>query len=262
VVQEFGLDGRWRLGARSPTGTPLPPAVIPRRASLGDDARRMRIETLGLTRAPVIVIDDFMPDAPTLVDHAATHNAFSYASKFYPGMRMQAPRRYVERVLELLREPIARVFGNPAEVRPLECSFSLVTRKPEELLPFQRLPHFDGTDSNEIAVLHYLSQPHQGGTSFYRHRATQVEVVTPANVKRYVDAVNGEVAAQGLPPARYVSDGEPLFERIASFDAAFNRVLVYAGTSLHSGSIPPDFVPDADPRTGRLTLNTFLRLRR
>jgi hypothetical protein len=222
----------------------------------------MRIEYLGTTRAPVVVIDDFLPDAASLVEHAARHNAFAEASKFYPGLRMPAPLRYVELVLELLREPLANAFDLPVEVRPLECSFSLVTRRPEELKPFQRLPHFDGTDSDEIAVLHYLGRPEQGGTSFYRHRATGLEVITPVNVKRYVDAVNGEIAARGLPPARYVSDGEPLFERIANFPAAFNRVLVYAGTSLHSGSIPPDFVPDADPRTGRLTLNTFLKLRR
>jgi hypothetical protein len=222
----------------------------------------MRIEHIGHARTPVLVIDDFMPEAATLVDYAAEHNSFSHASKFYPGIRMRAPLRYVELVVELLREPLAKAFGHPRAVEPFECSFSLVTHRPEELKPFQRLPHFDGTDSNELAVLHYLGSPHQGGTAFYRHRATATEVVTSANAKDYVAAVNAEVAAGGLPPARYVSDGEPLFERIASFDAAFNRVLVYAGTSLHSGSIPADFVPDANPRTGRLTLNTFLRLHR
>jgi hypothetical protein len=69
------------------------------------------------------------------------------------------------------------------------------------------------------------------------------------------------VAEHGVPPAGFVNASTPLFEQLASYDAVFNRALVYRGTSLHSGSIPADFVPDSDPRTGRLTLNTFLDLR-
>jgi len=69
------------------------------------------------------------------------------------------------------------------------------------------------------------------------------------------------VAEQGIPPPGYVNGSTALFEQIAAYDAVFNRALVYRGTSLHSGSLPPDFVPDANPRTGRLTVNTFLELR-
>ena len=122
----------------------------------------MRIEFIGHARTPVLVIDEFMPDAATLVDYAAEHNSFSHASKFYPGIRMRAPLRYVELVVALLREPIAKAFGAARALEPFECSFSLVTHRPEDLKPFQRLPHFDGTDSNELAVLHYLGAPHQG----------------------------------------------------------------------------------------------------
>ncbi|HEY5806996.1 MAG TPA: DUF6445 family protein, partial [Povalibacter sp.] len=50
----------------------------------------------------------------------------------------------------------------------------------------------------------------------------------------------------------------PLFERIARYEAVFNRALIYRGSLLHSVNVPNDFVPDTNPRTGRLTLNTFL----
>jgi hypothetical protein len=33
---------------------------------------------------------------------------------------------------------------------------------------------------------------------------------------------------------------------------------MYRRTSLHSPSISPDFIPDPDPRTGRLSINAFL----
>jgi hypothetical protein len=35
-------------------------------------------------------------------------------------------------------------------------------------------------------------------------------------------------------------------------------MLVYKRNSLHSGSIPPDFVPDPNPATGRLSINSFI----
>ncbi len=237
---------------------------LPSRRGVRDDElhmtnARIRIEYVGNAAAPVLVIDDFIPEAQSLIDFAAANDRFTESSKFYPGVRMTAPLRYVELTCELLRAPLAMAFGEAATIEPTESSFSLVTKRPEQLIPFQRLPHFDGTDPQQLAVLHYLGSAAQGGTAFYRHRSTRLEVITSDCVQRYVNAVNAEVAAIGTLPTRYVSDGEPLFERIASFDAAFNRVLVYAGTSLHSGAIPPDFLPDRNPRTGRLTVNTFLR---
>jgi hypothetical protein len=39
-----------------------------------------------------------------------------------------------------------------------------------------------------------------------------------------------------------------------------NVVLVYRRNSLHSGCIDPAFVPDANPRTGRLSINSFIDL--
>ena len=70
--------------------------------------------------------------------------------------------------------------------------------------------------------------------------------------------MNAEVRATGMPPAQYVDGDTSLFERIASYQAAFNRALIYRGSMLHSVNVPPGFVPDTDPRTGRLTVNTFL----
>jgi len=40
--------------------------------------------------------------------------------------------------------------------------------------------------------------------------------------------------------------------------SAFNRMLVYRRNSLHSGNIGKDFVPDANPLTGRLSINCFI----
>lgn len=221
----------------------------------------IKVDVIGQERAPVAVIDDFHPDPESLVAQAQVHGGFNDSTRFYPGIRAQGTFEYVKWVCETLGELMPDVFGPPNAVRPTECNFSIVTRRPEETIPFQRIPHFDGTDGGKIAVLHYLCRPDQGGTAFYRHRGTGLEIITPANVKRYAQAVDEDMRAHGVPAPGYVNGSTTLYERIAAYDAAFNRALVYRGTSLHSGSIPDGFVPDASPRTGRLTLNTFLELR-
>ena len=219
-----------------------------------------RLDRIGQMKAPVIVIDDFHPDPQQLVAQAEAHGEFSATSKFYPGLRAKGTFEYVKLVRHHLQTLLPQVFGPPNDLLPTECNFSMVTLRPEQTIPFQRLPHFDGTDPHTIAVLHYLCQPRHGGTAFYRHRKTGIEVVSGENVQAYARAVDTDVAEQGLPPPGYVNGSTDMFEQIAAYEAVFNRALVYRGTSLHSGSIPPDFIPDTNPRTGRLTMNTFLQL--
>ena len=221
----------------------------------------MRSTHIGNERAPVIVIDDFHPDPRSLVDQAEAHAGFSASSKFYPGIRAQGTFEYVKTARDQLRSLCPEIFGAPNDIVPTECNFSVVTLPPEETIPFQRIPHFDGTDPQNIALLHYLCEPRHGGTAFYRHRSTGYEVITAANARHYAQAVDAEIRAHGVPAPAYVNGSTTLFECIFACEAAFNRALVYRGTSLHSGSIPADFVPDPNPRTGRLTLNTFLQLR-
>jgi len=218
------------------------------------------MERIGNAGAPVLVIDDFHPDPASLVEQAASPSGFAVTSKFYPGVRARGTLEYANRVREQLQALLPEVFGAPNDVVPTECNFSMVTLPAEETIPFQRIPHFDGTDIRTIAVLHYLCEPRHGGTAFYRHRRTGYEVIAPGNVGRYRQAVDEDIRRNGMPAPAYVNGSTELFERIASFDAVFNRALVYRGTSLHSGSIPAGFVPDTNPRSGRLTLNSFFQL--
>lgn len=220
-----------------------------------------RVEHIGRQRAPIIVIEDFHPDPHALVAQAESQGRFVATSKFYPGVRSTGTLEYVKEVRSRLQQLVPQFFAPPNDVYPTECNFSMVTFRPEQTVPFQRFPHFDGTDMNAIAVLHYLCEPRHGGTAFYRHRSTGYEVITPQNVHDYARKLDAEVAEHGTPPPGYVNGSTALFEQIAAYEAVFNRALVYRGTSLHSGSIPSDFVPDLNPRTGRLTVNTFLELR-
>jgi len=218
-----------------------------------------RVDYVGQQREPVLVIEDAWPDAHNLVDIAATRQDFSHRSLYYPGLRSNAPPEYAQAFVAQLSELICSTFSLPNALVITDSTFSLVTTPPEKLVPFQRVPHFDSTDPHRVALLHYLSE--QGGTSFYRHRSTGLEVISNEVQDRYVRTVNEEVRSKGLPPHQYVDGDTELFERTAKYEAAFNRALIYRGHILHSVNVPAGFVPDADPRTGRLTANTFLAVK-
>lgn len=104
----------------------------------------------------------------------------------------------------------------------------------------------------------YLCAGDHGGTAFYRHRTTGYEYVDHQRAAEYKCAVDKDVRQQGMPAASYMDGSTEIFEKIASFNAMFNRILIYRCTSLHSGNIAADFSFDPNPRTGRLSLNTFI----
>ncbi|HKE96162.1 MAG TPA: DUF6445 family protein [Povalibacter sp.] len=220
-----------------------------------------RIDYIGNMRAPILVVEDAWPNPQGLIDIAAHRNDYSARSLYYPGLRSSAPPEYAQAMLAQLRELIHSTFALPDPIAITDSTFSLVATPLERLVPFQRVPHFDSTDPNRLAVLHYLCGPEHGGTSFYRHRSTGLEEITPDDHASYIRTVNAEVRTTGMPPPQFIDGDTTLFERIARYDAVFNRVLVYRGRFLHSVNVPPGFVADANPRTGRLTLNTFLLAR-
>src|SRR5665213_1843109 len=84
----------------------------------------------------------------------------------------------------------------------IEASFSMVTAPPATLVPAQRAPHFDSTDPDHIALLHYLSDTPGTGTAFYRQRATGIEMVDEANVSGFVAAAKRDADAR---PAAYIN---------------------------------------------------------
>jgi hypothetical protein len=218
---------------------------------------------VGNERLPVIVIDNFLREATRLVDFAATRSEFRpLAGTLYPGIRAPMPLAYGLAIDEYLREAICAVFGlDEARIVSNHCDFALVTTPPDELLPIQRCPHFDGTDLSFIAGVHYLCAPGHGGTSFYRHRSTGFESIGEAQQDIFAATLKNEFAVSSAPPPRYANGDSNLFVRTASFDAVFNRLLLYRGVMLHSGNIAPEFEFDNNPRTGRLTANSFLQFR-
>lgn len=210
----------------------------------------------------VVLIDNFLEDPQALVE-AACRSSFEAApgadeKKGYPGVRALAPVDYSARLTELL-DPLIRInFGVPEDLplRKSPCTFSLTTVPPAELGPLQRTPHFDASTPHHMAVLLYLCGPEHGGTGFYRHKATGLQQVTADNREHFLDTYYAELNAQH-PPPRYFDDSDAHFEFLGMMPARFNRLVVYRGSLLHSAIVNPQRSINGDPRTGRLTVNSF-----
>jgi hypothetical protein len=206
---------------------------------------------------PVLVIDDFLA-VPEGWREAASRARYGRIGPFYPGLRSGIPPEAAAGLREGLARPIAEAFGLEPPPPVLECFFSIVTTPPADLAPIQRLPHFDGLEPERIAILVYLSGAEQGGTAFYRQRATGFETVDAARFPAFEAALKAGVAEHGLPPAAYIDGDTPLYEEIARYEARPNRALVYRGHSLHCAAIPAGADLPTDPRRGRLSINAFL----
>lgn len=230
--------------------------LVPRHADFS-----YRIDYVGLEQQPVLVIDNFLSHAETLVDFAQQNGQFNNIDTFYPGVRLPAPKLYLYSFQQHLHALVRDTFGLRDEwVTGVKADFSMVVTPPTQLRPAQCFPHFDSTNSRELAAVHYLCDGSQGGTSLYRHKLTNYETVDAARELAYRNSLKQELPDHLVPHA-YMNGSNDFFEQIASYDACFNRIIIYRCNNLHSGNIAPDFMFDPNPRTGRLTLNTFIYAR-
>lgn len=215
------------------------------------------MDLVGEEQQPVLVVDNFLTQPELLIDYCCENPSFNAADAFYPGVRMLAPREYLIAISEYLRPIIAEVFGvEDGAISRLFSSYSMVTTPPEKLRPEQAVPHFDSDSMTELASVYYLCDSRFGGTSIYRHRETGFEFVNAERRAQYMEALLAALH-KGQISRQYMNGSNNLFEQIYSVPAQFNRFIMYRGTSLHSGNISKDFQFTNNPRTGRLTLNTF-----
>ena len=224
---------------------------------------RPELRRIGDAASAVVIVDEFSGELRRILEVAQHLGPYPAHTNYYPGLRRVITRAdaaadaYVEATCERAAQFIAGAFDID-RFELLEASFSMVTSAPAELTPPQRAPHFDTTDQMHLALLHYLCVPSGSGTAFYRQRSTGIERVTDSNVDEFVKAAKRDAA---LLPANsgYIHGSDDFFEQIGAVDAVPDRLIIYQGSLLHSGIIPPDMSFSADPREGRLTANLFVR---
>lgn len=256
------MDKYWRFDrlARMVTAHPLAPPNPPPGWEI--QLAAPKVEAFSSQNHMLVAIDDLLTEPEQVISQAYLQN-FAKISPQYPGVRSALDPAVCSAWLARLSPSLSEWFGPRDCAWEMRAYYSIVTTPPHGLAPIQRLPHFDGTDPAQVAMMLYLHRPGpgsgHGGTAFFRHRSTGLEALTEADFPRFAAALQADVARTGLPPAAYATDGEPHFERTHVVPGHFNSAVFYRGNILHSGVIDNAASLSGDPREGRLTINAFFR---
>ena len=226
-----------------------------------NDNAQVKLARIGRRAIAVSMIDDVLHDPEGV---AALGFAQSYAqdrSNLYPGMRAPMPESFSTAFRAWLT-PILQRNGMLEGSRAIQRDssfFSVVTTASTDLLPIQRIPHYDSTDPNLFAAVIYLCDTRFSGTSFYRHRKTGYEEITAENRSNYELALDGEMRRHGAPKKEYINGDSLLFEVVFSNELKFNSAIIYPGRILHAGNIPRQFTAPKDESEWRLTVTALLQ---
>lgn len=229
-------------------------AELQRSAAMG----QIRASLIGNEQQPLLVVDDFWPEPAQLLRYALQQGNVAAAAGLYPGLRSPAPAVFGSALLQHLGGVMQQLFGVSAEmVTKIDSYYSLVCTPAAQLSPLQAIPHFDRPQPQDLAVIYYLCDEHQGGTSFYRHRRSGFEAILPERQQQYQQQLAEDFRQCGKPKG-YINGDTPMFQRIASVPARRNRLVMYRCSSLHSGDIAENYNYDLNPAAGRFTIAAFL----
>lgn len=212
------------------------------------------ITHVGRREIPVTRIDNVLRNPEEVAALGFDQSYSGDPDNFYPGMRAPVPESFSSAFRGWLTQLLHR------EVRGDSSHFSVVTTASTDLLPIQRIPHYDSTDPGSIAVVIYLCESRFQGTSFYRHRRTGYEEITAENRKNYQIALATDMRLHGPPPKAYADGDGALFETIHRNELRFNSAVVYSGRMLHAANIPATFVPPRSKDEWRLTVTSLLQV--
>lgn len=209
----------------------------------------------------VLILDNIMLNPEALIDYASLRRFTPYPGalqgKGYPGIRLNAPQSFSDAINQSLAPIIREEFNLNHDIQAKGVSaLSLITTPANKLGKTQLIPHIDSTDTNIFAVVLYLCNEEHGGTAFYRHKATGLSAVRPESkavfeAEYYKDLDHIDYSNQ------YISSSTPEYEFLNLVAAKFNRAAIYRGCLLHCAHVNSNTSISSDPRTGRLTINTF-----
>jgi len=182
-------------------------------------------------------------------------------SNLYPGVRARVPAEFSRPFHAWLTHTLrcTGVLEASSYVHEDASFFSIVNKNRANLLPLQRIPHYDSADPRVFAAVIYLFDRANSGTSFYRHRTTGYETIGDDNKDNYKIALNRNMKNLGPPAREYTNGSNALFERTHSVDSAFNRIVIYSGNVLHAADIDGSLFTGNDNSQWRLTISSLIK---
>jgi hypothetical protein len=224
------------------------------------------VQRIALGDAAVCIIDDALQEPGRWVELASRHaGSFVEApSNAYPGIELPMPDSIVAQCMAFFDQHLRAGFGLRRMLHG-HAKLALATHPEARLQPFQVIPHVDRqhVEAGQAAmasVLYLFKDEALGGTSFYRPRADAARLAGLFGDAARLDA-GSFCALHGLPRA-YPAAGNHWFEHVLTVPPRWNRLIVYPGTVFHSSHLPDPSKLQADPGTGRLTLNGFFTCKR
>jgi uncharacterized protein DUF6445 len=215
----------------------------------------VEVVRIGRVGIDVMLIDNVLREPESVATLGFAQPYACDPGNLYPGWRAPMPETF----------SIAfRAWLTPILQRTIERDtsfFSVVATPSADLLPLQRIPHFDSTDPKLFAAVIYLCDGARfAGTAFYRHRRTGYEEITTGNVNDYRLALNADLRAHGAPPREYISGDTALFETVFANELKFNGAIVYPARALHAAQIGQPFTAPKDPADWRLTITALIHV--
>lgn len=231
--------------------------MIPPGAALAINPNpQVHVVTIGNDDQPVFIADDVLLN-PDDLRACATPGSFGAPpeTSWYPGQVAPLPETYLPLVLRELRNAMVQAFGMHPDYRANAYGFfGLSTLRPDQMAINQVAPHTDTARLHSFATVHYLSHDDQGGTAFYRHKSTGLELITPSCSAKFAHFRRQELAQVQDPSPTEI---ENLYEEIFHVEPRFNRLILYRAGQIHRSKLTPGAALSTDPARGRLTANTF-----
>ena len=209
----------------------------------------------------VTVADNVLLHPQRLAEFALGHEFSADDGNLYPGVRARMPAGFSRPFQAWLTRTLHRtgVLEESGYIYEDASFFSIVNKSRAELLPLQRIPHYDSTDPRVLAAVIYLFDRAHCGTSFYRHRTTGYEKIGDDNVGNYRAALNRNMKHMGPPAREYTNGSTDSFERTHSVDSVFNRMVIYSGNLLHAADIDGSLLDGDNDSRWRLTVTSLIK---
>jgi hypothetical protein len=216
---------------------------------------------VGACPITVTVADDVLLRPQLLAESGLGHEFVEDDSNLYPGVRARVPAEFSRPFRAWLTRALhcTGMLEEGCHIYDDASFFSIVTKSRENLLPLQRIPHYDSPDPSVFAAVIYLFDRANSGTSFYRHRATGYEKINDDNAANYRTALNRNMKNLGPPAREYTNGSNVLFERMHSVDSAFNRIVIYSGNVLHAADIDGSLFDGNGHSRWRLTVASLVK---
>jgi Family of unknown function (DUF6445) len=216
---------------------------------------------VGACPIAVTVADNVLLRPQQLAEFGLGLNYVEDDSNLYPGVRARVPAEFSRPFHAWLTHTLCHtgMMEESSYVYEDASFFSIVNKNRANLLPLQRIPHYDSTDPRVFAAVIYLFDRANSGTSFYLHRTTGYEKIGDDNKDNYKIALNRNMKNLGPPAREYTNGSSALFERTHSVDSAFNRIVIYSGNVLHAADIDGSLFSGNDNSQWRLTISSLIK---